>query len=230
MKHLTTIKALTVAMFALALVAVPAAYAQAEHAGAEARQKRAEQLRERANEARKTAKERVEAKKAAIQAKLDDKRKEVCERRESKIVSTQQRAEMQAKKHLAVFQKIKERTLTFAEEKNVSVANLQELKAETDAKELAAVGAIEAITATSFDCDSEGTNKELGMTVRQSIIAAHTALKDYRTAVKELILGVKKANGQNREGSTGVETDTSVEDEGAEDTTIEQDAATEGEQ
>jgi hypothetical protein len=167
-------------------------------------------------EARKAEiKQRVEAKRAEVKQKLADKRLEVCERRQEKINSIFDRATEQNKKQLAVFQTIEERVKTFYTNKNLSTEGYDAAVANADEKEAAAVAAIEASTEVSFDCASTDAVKP-GSAIKEAMSARHAALKDYRTAIKDLILVVKKGHGQqtNTNGSddsTGTETETETE-------------------
>lgn len=140
-------------------------------------------------------KDRLEAKKAEIKEKLADKRLQTCERRQSMINKIFDNATERNKKQLAVFQKIEDKVKAFYVDKKLSVEGYDAAVANADAKKTAAVAAIEASADVNFDCASaDGTNP--GSVIKEAMQARHTALKDYKTAVKDLIVLVKKGHGQ----------------------------------
>lgn len=167
-------------------------------------------------EARKAeVKQRIEAKRAEVQQKLADKRLQACEKRQAKVNQIFAKATERNKKQLAVFQKIEERVREFYVSKNLSAEGYDAAVANADAKEAAAVAAIEASTEVTFDCSATDAAKP-GSVIKEAMQARHAALKDYRTAVKDLILVVKKHHGQQQnatseagsEDSTRNDTDT----------------------
>lgn len=146
-------------------------------------------------------KQRIEAKKAEVSAKLADKRLATCEKRQAKINSIFTKATERNKKHLAVFQKIEERVKEFYTSRSLIADGYDAAVANADAKEAAAVAAIEASTEVSFDCAATDAAKP-GAAIKEAMQARHAALKDYRTAVKDLILVVKKHHGQQQNAGT----------------------------
>ena len=171
-------------------------------------------------------KQRVEAKKAEVSAKLADKRLETCEKRQTKVNEIFARATERNKKQLAVVQKIEERVKEFYTTKNLSADGYDVAVANADAKEAVAVAAVEASAEVSFDCASTDATKP-GAAIKEAMQVRHAALKDYRTAVKDLILVVKKHPGQQQNtatdddgtadqgsGDAGTEAETETETEG----------------
>lgn len=146
----------------------------------------AEQRREDRQETRAAAK-------ARMHGKLDEARKKVCEKRSERIVSIMKKASEMGQRHLNVFTKISERVQAFYAEKKLNAANYDALKTAADAKKTAAETAITDVKNTvTFDCNGEnpsGTAEQF----RAKIQAMHTALKEYRTAVKNLLVEVKTA-------------------------------------
>ena len=159
-------------------------------------------------ETRKTElKEKFEAAKEARMNKLEDKRLATCEKRASKINDILTRGTTQSQKHLAVFQKIEEKVKQFYVDKNLSADGYDAAVTNADEKEAAAIAAIEASTETTFDCATADGAKP-GDAVKELMKARHEALKAYRTAIKDLILVVKKGHGQQQNADTSTETDT----------------------
>jgi len=164
-------------------------------------------------EERKTAiKERIETAKTERATKLADKRLEACEKREARVNAIFAKATERNKKHLAVFQKIEERVKAFYADKNLTAEGYDAAVANADAKEAAAVAAIEASTEVTFDCATTDGAKP-GSTIKEAMKERHTALKEYRTAVKDLILVVKKHHGQQNNPDATLETEPTTEGE-----------------
>ncbi len=155
-------------------------------------------------------KQRIEVQKAERSTKLADKRLAACEKRQAKVNSIFTKATERNKKQLAVFQKIEERVREFYATKNLTADGYDAAVATADEKEAAAVAAIEASTEVTFDCASTDAAKP-GAAIKEAMQARHAALKEYRTAVKELILVVKKHHGQQQNGDT--DTDQSGSDD-----------------
>lgn len=168
-----------------------------------------------------TQHQRIEEKKAALQERaatmkanatkrLEAKRLEVCEKRQTKINEIVSRGATQNTKQLAVFQKIEERVITFATDKSITSEAIDTAIAVADEKEASAVAAIEAAKATTFDCTTtDGANP--GSVIKQAMTSRHTALKEYRTAIKNLIVAVKQANNDAK--TTETSTDTTATEE-----------------
>lgn len=173
-------------------------FAQGADRGAQAQERRAEaevrtqQIRVDVDERKAEILERVEAKRAEVTEKLDQKRLEVCEKRASKINNIVTRSAASSERHLSVFQKIAERTQAFYADKQLTTDNYDQLVATVEEKEAEAAAAIEAAKEVTFDC-AEQDAKKVGTTVRDLMKAQHAALKEYRTAIKDLIVGVKQA-------------------------------------
>lgn len=168
-------------------------------------------------------KQRLETVKAERATKLADKRLQACEKRQERINNIFDKATERNTKHLAVIQKIEEKVKAFYVAKNLTSEGYDAAVEKADAAEATAVAAIETSETATFDCAStDGTNP--GSAIKTAMQARHTALKEYRTAVKDLILVVKKHNGQNRGSETTTETETET------DATTETEPMTEGAQ
>lgn len=151
--------------------------------------------------------ERIDAKKAEITERLADKRLAACEKRQGHINTIFTKATEQNKKQLAVFQKIEENVKAFYASKNLTAEGYDAAIANADDKEAVAVAAIEASAETTFDCSTTDAAKP-GSAIKEAMTSRHAALKDYRTAIKDLILVVKKHNGQQVETTTKTDTTT----------------------
>jgi hypothetical protein len=186
--------------------------------------KRKEQLKQKAQAAREKAKQRVEKVKENAKQKLETARKSTCEKHEAKINNILQRAAAHGDKKLGVFQKIEDRVKQFKEDKQYTVENYDAVVAAVDEKEAAAVEAVEATGATTFECDSESTDKSFSGLVKSAVSEQRTALHEYRKAINDLIHAVKKGTKPEK-----TETTESTENESGTETENETDNGTETE-
>lgn len=153
--------------------------------------------------------QRIETIKANRAQKLADKRLEVCQKRQAQINQIFANATERSQKQLAVFQAIEEKVKAFYVAKNLTSDGYETAAKNADAKEAAAVAAIGASETVAFDCGTADATKP-GSAIKEAMNVRHTALKEYRTAVKDLILAVKQHNGQNRGDAADTDTDTTT--------------------
>lgn len=170
---------------------------------------------DRAVEARTEAHSHKELHKEQIAAKLDENKRKVCEKRLTNITRTMTKMQLRGEKQLDVFNKIADRTKTFYVEKQRTVDNYEDLVIAVDEKKQAAQLSIAASAEAiqDFSCGSEDPTaiKDLFKTQIREQIAA---LKAYKTAVKDLIVGVKSAQGQasRSSGDTTQPTESTTEE------------------
>ena len=162
---------------------------------------------DRAEAARETANTRREEVKQSVSSKLDENKRKICEKRQAGITRTMNKMQTRGESQLAVFTKIAERTKAFYEKKQRTVENYTDLVVAVDEKKLAAELAVaagdEAISDFSCDASDPTAMKDLFKAQLSDQIAA---LKAYKTAVKDLIVGVKSAQSQaSREQTTETE-------------------------
>lgn len=127
--------------------------------------------------------------------KLSAAKLKACENRKANINNRMTRISERATKHLEVFNAISERAQTFYTEKGKTLTNYDQLVANVTAKKAAAESVIASMTTatTEFTCD--GVNpKQTVEEFRTGHKSAITALKEYRTAIKDLIVGIKSVN------------------------------------
>ncbi|MBI2592027.1 hypothetical protein HYW36_00955 [Candidatus Saccharibacteria bacterium] len=156
---------------------------------------------------REAAKQEAEGKREAAKNKLEEQKKKlkddklkICQEREDKINDSMARIGERGQNKIDLFSAIADRTKSFYVSKSKVLANYDALVAAVEAKKAAAQTAVDTVISTSvtFDCeadDPKGTASEFKTNVK----AMHDALKQYRTAVKNLIVGVKSV--QSTEGS-----------------------------
>jgi len=190
---------LSVALFALfgALAFSTQSYAQAVDGG---REDMSEQQQQTVSDRKAAMQQKLADKKEARTTRLQEKRLEICEKRQTTINDIVLRGTQKNTKQLGVFQGIEDKVVAFYEDKKLSSDAYTAALADADAKQAVAVAAIEVSAETTFDCATADGEKP-GAVIKQAMLTRHQALKDYRTAIKELIVVVKKALG-TRDSST----------------------------
>jgi cell division protein FtsB len=154
---------------------------------------------------------RAQEAKAAAQTRLEDKKLQICQKREAALKRKMENLSDRGTNHIAVFDKIAEKTRTFYTEKGRTVANYDELSTAVDTAKAAAVAAVEETktAGADFTCDSEDPKGSVEA-FKTSLKAQIVALKEYRTVVKDLIVGVKSAQGQASRDKTSTDTEEST--------------------
>lgn len=162
----------------------------------EAVQKEAEARREAAKAKVDEAKAEAEARRTEAKSRLQDAKLRACEKRQAAIVNIMKRISDRGQKQVDLFASIAERTQAFYEKKGNTLANYDALVANVAAKKEAAQGSVTmtASHGTSFDCSGEDP-KGNAASFREHHKLAIVALKEYKTAVKDLIVGVKSVQG-----------------------------------
>lgn len=127
------------------------------------------------------------------QQRLEENKLRVCEQRQEKIEAIMARSVTRAEKQLALFTRIADRVKAFYVDKGRTVANYDELVAAVDAAKAKAEANLETLkTVDSFDCNAEDP-KGSAEAFKLALKSINQDLKDYRTSVKNLIVGVKSA-------------------------------------
>jgi len=99
-----------------------------------------------------------------------------------------------AQRHLNVFTDIFTKVQAFYTSKGLSVSNYDALVAAATAKQTAAQAAVDALKslAVSIDCSQPDPAQSL-QTVKDAVKTARTALQDYRSSIKDLIVAISNA-------------------------------------
>lgn len=132
----------------------------------------------------------------AAQARLSAAKLKVCQRRQKVITNIMAGLTTRAEKQLGVFTKISERTQAFYAKQGKTLSNYSELVADANAKKAAAQAAADELrfSSTFFKCDGNDP-KGAAQAFKDSLHHVNAALKDYKVAVKNLIVGVKSVQG-----------------------------------
>lgn len=158
------------------------------------------QLLEERQERIAERKEKAEDRKKQAGLRLGEARLKGCEARESAINNAMDRIATRIERHKSIFDTISERTQAFYADNNLSLDNYDLLIENVNSKKAIAESAIEEFKASDadFQCDSEDP---LGIadTFKGAREEVAIAMKDYKTAIKELIVGVKSAASESEE-------------------------------
>lgn len=128
------------------------------------------------------------------QQRLAANKLRVCEQRQTRIKAIMNRAITRAERQLKLFETIAERVKAFYVEKGYNLANYDELVAAVDAAKAEAEANLATLKELPpFECDADDPkgNAEMFKLAMQSV---REDLKGYRTAIKNLIVGVKSAH------------------------------------
>jgi hypothetical protein len=137
------------------------------------------------------AKERREA----AGEKLTAKKLKACENRQANINERTTRISDRGTKHLALFTSIAERAKAFYVKKGNVLANYDTLVADVEAKKVAAQTTVDTIATSKATFTCEGNDPKLAVDdFKAKLTLRNNALKEYRTAVKNLIVGIKSVN------------------------------------
>ena len=130
-------------------------------------------------------------KSADASKRLSEGQQRACERRETAVKSIMARSRERASRQLELFTTIADRTKAFYAEKGNTLADYDELAAAADAAKVKAETSLSVIPdATDFNCSSEDP-KASGKAFKLALRQGADDLKAYKTAVKNLIVGVK---------------------------------------
>jgi iron-sulfur cluster repair protein YtfE (RIC family) len=148
------------------------------------------------------AQQTVQERRDAAQTRLADAKLKACQNREKAINNIMARIADRGQKQLDLFSKIADRTEKFYTDKGKTLSNYDALVADVAAKKASAQTKVDTIksTSTTFACD--GTDpKGVLQSFKDALKSEISALKDYRTSIKNLIVGVKSV--QSTESAEG---------------------------
>jgi uncharacterized coiled-coil DUF342 family protein len=146
----------------------------------------------------KNAREKVQT----VKDRLAGRRLKACQAHQAAIQTILTRAGKRGDNHIALFSKITDRVETFYQTKGKTLATYDQLVSAVAAKKTAAQAAVDTVKAadTTFDCGSDNPKAQVAA-FRAEVKAEIAALKEYRTAVKNLIVGVKSVQSTSENGA-----------------------------
>lgn len=128
--------------------------------------------------------------------RLADAKLKACQNREKAITNIMSRIADRGQKQFTLFGTIADRTEAFYADKGNTLSNYDALVVDVNAKAIAAQAVLDTLktNSTNFSCD--GTDpKGFVDSFKSDLKAEISALQDYRTSVKNLIVGVKSVQG-----------------------------------
>lgn len=133
---------------------------------------------------------------AAAQTKLAAAKLRVCLNRQKAITNIMARIADRGQKQLTLFTTIATRVEAFYTDKCKTLSSYDALVADVNAKAAAAQATVDAVKTASTGFSCEGTDpKGFVDSFKSSLKSEISALQDYRTSVKNLIVGVKSVQG-----------------------------------
>jgi hypothetical protein len=147
---------------------------------------------------------RAEAVKGQIHNRLAEDKLKVCKVHEKVVASSMERIGTRGERHLAVINKIADRVEAFYTKSGKNLSNYDALVTDVNAKKAAATTAVEKVKADrqAFKCDGNDP-KGVASSFKDDLKLETSALKNYKTAVKNLIVGVKSVQGTSDSDSAG---------------------------
>ena len=204
-KRLVSAAFLTVAMaFACTLVpAIVLAHEGHDHSDDGSTTSSHSDSDDEADSSHSSLRSQIEAHKAERKAKgharLEAAKLRSCEARKKQINTVMKRGSTRAENHMKVFDTITTRVKNFYEKKGKVLSNYDELVAAVDAAKAKATGDIATLkTLEGIDCNSDDPKGSVD-DYKTALAAVREDLKAYRTAVKNLIVGVKSVQGEGNE-------------------------------
>lgn len=142
------------------------------------------------------------ASQTAAQTRLSEVKLKVCQQREKSIDNIMARIADRGQKQLNLFSSIATKVETFYTNKGKTLSNYDTLVADVNAKQAAAQTAVNTVKADKADFKCDGTDPHgAAATFQADLKLEISALKDFRTAVKNLIVGVKSVEGTTQSSS-----------------------------
>ena len=160
----------------------------------------AEAAAEQAKQAAEAAREKV----AEAKDELKGARLQACEARRSAIQTIMKNAAARGQDNINLFTEIAQKVEAFYVSKGKTLSTYDQLVASVNAAKITAQNAVTTVqnAQTQFDCN--GTNPKGTIEVfKAEIKAQETAMEAFRTAVRNLIAGVKSVQGTTSSSTNG---------------------------
>lgn len=141
--------------------------------------------------------------KAAAADKQAAAKLRVCQNRQKAVTNIMARIADRGQKQVNLFTTIADRTEKFYTDKGKTLSNYDALVTDVNTKKAAAQTEVDTLksASTTFTCDGSDP-KGMAASFQTDLKAEIAALKDYKTAVKNLIVGVKSVQSTTSNTST----------------------------
>jgi hypothetical protein len=199
----TAITALSVVM--LSLSAAPA-FAEDGSGGTSGNDGSSASATSHETEIHKTVQTAVDQHQENKQQTLADRQEKFCTNKRRVVGNILTHIANRGQRQIDVFTKIADRTEKFKTDKNLIVDNYDALVTTVNDKKTAALNTInkiktDATAASSLSCDT-GQPKAIIGGFKDDLKAENSALKDYKTAIKNLIVAVKSSKSTTEHSTT----------------------------
>lgn len=197
-KNLLVVMA-AVAALSLSSLAVLATNSAFANEGEDNQPKLIEDKKKRFSEFEKERLKKIEAEQSVRKAKLEGEKLKACQNRENAINNILFKMSARGEKHIGVINAASARIQAFYADKQLNVSNYDELLAIVSEKKTAAETAVADVKAASvsFMCDGSDP-KGAAQFFKDYLRKQNSALKEYKTAVKNLLAAVKSAASSER--------------------------------
>jgi len=146
----------------------------------------------------------IESHRQMTDKKLSVVKQKVCKLRESHINNIMGRIAERGQKQLDLFTTIATRVEDFYTEKGKVLSNYDQLVADVNSKKTDAQTAVGLVQSQSVEFKCDGTDpKGSALVFKDALKAEISALKNYRTSVKNLIVGVKSVQSTDTGDTSG---------------------------
>lgn len=166
------------------------------------------QIREQAQARAEEAKTSAEERKNEIMAQVEERRaqieQEVCERRQQTLTDVMPRLAQGATSVKQSMDTVYSRVVGFYESGQLTVENYDELVGNVEAAKANAESAIATVDQYQFelDCDNPNVGEQLDG-FRLAVEGARDALKEYQSALVDLISAMRAAASLEQDGNSG---------------------------
>lgn len=166
---------------------------------------RAQEAQTVAQEKRDAAQVNAEEHQQVARLKLEGAKLKSCQNREKAITNIMMRLADRGQKQLNLFSTIANRVEQFYVDKGISLATYDTLVANVATAKSSAQAVVDSVKSKSVDFTCTGDDpKSMANSFKDDLKTEIESLKTYRTSIKDLIVGVKSAQGTAQSSDEGV--------------------------
>jgi hypothetical protein len=154
------------------------------------------------NQYKQLAQEKINAKKQQIKEHTQAERQKLCQGREKALNRRMGLAVSVAKAHKSFFDKVYTNLKKYHDNKQLNVTNYDSLVAAADQAQANAQASIDALAAldVNVDCASQTVASDVAA-YQQAVANTRDSLKDYRSALVDLVKALKLAAGNSTDNT-----------------------------
>jgi len=170
-----------------------------------AEQQKLEAAKEAETKARTEVEQEIQVAKDRVKTaedRLSGTRLKSCQARQAAITKIMKDAAQHGADQITLFSTITTRVEDFYKSKGKTLSTYDQLVADVNAKQAAAQAAVQTVKTADTQFDCTGANPKATIDVfKAEIKAQNTAIEQYRTAIKNLIVGVKSVQSTTSTGN-----------------------------